>query len=165
MMEYEEQLKLQAYLDGELPEAEARAFADQLARDPEAGALLQELRQTRDTVAGFEKEIRVPESREFYWSKIQREIRRQELSREEPSVPVPAWMLLLRRILMPATAIAVLAFLVLTASRPGVTHPSDTALDDSGAFTYHDYAGGATFVWLSYPAENSLADDEAAMFE
>jgi len=33
MIEHEQQLKLQAYLDGELPEAEARAVAEWLSRD------------------------------------------------------------------------------------------------------------------------------------
>ena len=34
----------------------------------------------------------------------------------------------------------------------------ETALADSGAFTYHDYSAGATLVWLSYPAEDEVAD-------
>ena len=36
----------------------------------------------------------------------------------------------------------------------------ETALADAGAFTYRDYAAGTTLVWLSYPAENELADDD-----
>src|SRR6266702_2258506 len=80
MMDYDAQLKLQAYLDGELPEAEARAVATWLARDREAVALLAELRATRKALAGFEAGIRLPESGEFFWSKIQRAISALELA-------------------------------------------------------------------------------------
>jgi hypothetical protein len=31
---------------------------------------------------------------------------------------------------------------------------------DSGAFTYHDDAAGATLVWLSYPAESDPAEND-----
>ena len=78
MMEQEQQLRLQAYLDGELPEAEARAVAEWLSRDGEAMALATELRQTTEALGGFEQGIRLPESREFYWSKIQRQIQRED---------------------------------------------------------------------------------------
>ena len=36
----------------------------------------------------------------------------------------------------------------------------ETALADAGAFTYRDYSAGATLVWLTYPAENEVADDD-----
>src|SRR6266513_3336151 len=76
-MKQELQLKLQAYLDGELPDGEAREAAGLLAQDAEARALLAELKKTRAALAGFETDIKLPESREFYWSKIEREIQRQ----------------------------------------------------------------------------------------
>ena len=53
-MEHEVQLKLQAYLDGELSEAEAREIGNLLAKDREAVALQNELRNTRQALAGFE---------------------------------------------------------------------------------------------------------------
>ena len=43
----EQQLKLQAFLDGELPEQEARDMAALVARDAEAADLVAELRHTR----------------------------------------------------------------------------------------------------------------------
>src|ERR1700716_3675106 len=98
-MEYDRQLKLQAYLDGELPEAEAREAANWLARDREAVALHAELRNTRQALVGFEIGITLPESREFYWSKIQREIERQDQPQTRPqSGPFYAR---LQRFLMP----------------------------------------------------------------
>jgi len=75
-MDYNAQLKLQALLDGELPEAEASEVAKWLARDREAAALLEELRHTGAALKGAEMGVRLPESREFFWSKVQREIQR-----------------------------------------------------------------------------------------
>ena len=78
MIEYETQLKLQAFLDGELPEDEARTIAARVAQDPEATDLLAELRNTRQALSLFEEGPKLPESREFYWSKIQRAIEQLE---------------------------------------------------------------------------------------
>jgi len=156
-MTYDEQLKLQAYLDGELPEAEARALANWLAQDREAVALHAELRNTRKALAGFEVGVTLPESREFFWSKIEREIRRLEPT--EPPRPRPSVFAAWRRFLVPAGAVAALALVALVASKqPGLVSGSrgpdlEAALADPGAFTYRDYETGTTLVWLSYPAE------------
>ena len=158
-------LKLQAYADGELSEREAREVADLLAKDTDARALVEELKNTCSALAGFEAEIKLPESREFYWSKIEREIRRLETSRTsrpEPSV-FAAW----RRFLVPAGALAVLVlagfliFPLLHGPHMAESAESEFTLPDSEAFTYHDYANGTTLVWLSYPAENEFADKDS----
>ena len=60
-------------------------MANWLARDREAAALLEELRNTRAALAGFEAEVRLPESREFFWSKIEREIQRLEAPAPRPA--------------------------------------------------------------------------------
>jgi len=159
-MDYEAQLKLQAFLDGELPEAEARQVANRLAQDQEASALLAELRQTRQALAGFETGTRLPESREFYWSKIQREIERLEAPMAAPaSNPLLAR---LRRLFVPATAtlLAVIAGVVMLGPRPAAAPELETAVSDTGAFTYHDYSAGATLIWLSYPSENEIAQND-----
>jgi anti-sigma factor RsiW len=159
-MDWEAQLKLQAFLDGELPEKEARAMAEKLAREPDSAALLTELRQTRDALAGFEEDVRLPESREFFWSKIEREIERSE--RPAPAPPAAAWLARLRRLLVPVAAMSLLAITGFVAIRQSgsPSGATETALADPGAFTYRDYNSGTTLVWLSYPAENELADDE-----
>lgn len=164
-MNEELSLKLQAYADGELSGWEAREVADLLAKDADARALLAELKNTSSALAGFEAEIKLPESREFYWSKIEREIRRLETSpppRPETS-PFVAW----RRFLVPAGALAALVIAGFLAfpqfHRPRVTATAEAefALADSQAFTYHDYANGTTLVWLSYPAENEFTDTDS----
>ena len=169
-MDYDSQLKLQALLDGELPAAEASEVSQWLARDPEAAALREELCNTQAAMAGFEAGIQLPESREFFWSKVQRKIERLETPAAKPaSAPISA---LLRRFLVPASAIALLVIAGVVLTRPigpsGRTPAAEieTALADSGAFTYRDYSAGATLVWLSYPADTEVAEtDEMGTIE
>ncbi len=160
MMDYQEQLKLQAFLDGELPEAEARKVAAWIAQDSEAAGLCQELRHTREAMAKAEMPVKLPESREFYWSRIQREIERSE-PRAMAAAPGYSWLAGLRRLLAPTAAVALLAIAGIMAFRPGHAYSlMETSLADPGAFTYRDYATGTTLVWLSYEPENGIAEDE-----
>ncbi len=167
-MDNEFQLKLQAYLDGELPEAEAREVANRLAQDQEAVALHGELRNTRKALAGIDVGVTLPESREFFWSKIAREIQRQERS-ESPRLG-PSLFAAWRRFLFPAGAVAALVLAAFVGSLQlgrGSRDPElAVAQADTGAFTYRDYSAGATLVWLPYPAENEAANGtDAATFE
>ena len=161
-MTHEQQLKLQAFLDGELPENEARDMAALVARDGEAADLVAELRHTRRALAGFEPGLKVPESREFYWSKIERAIGRQEPAPETASTV--SFLARLRRLLVPAGAaaalaiVAAVAFLELGAPAGLARTVTETTSADSGTFTYQDDAHGTTLVWLTYPAESGFAD-------
>jgi negative regulator of sigma E activity len=156
-MDIDAQLKLQAFLDGELPEAEAKDVANWLARDQEAALLLGELRHTRQGLAGYETVMQLPESREFYWSKIKREIER--LDPVPAAAPKRSLLAAWRRMLVPASAIAgVIIVALLMVGPQGVVTESEAAMEDPGAFTYRDYPAQATLVWLSYPAENEIAE-------
>jgi anti-sigma factor RsiW len=160
MSDQEQQLKLQAFFDGELSEPEAREVANRLARDPAAAALHAELRNTRQALAGFEATIKLPESREFYWSKIQRDILRAEPPALESEGVSLSFLQLLRRSLMPAAVLATLVMAVIIAvGRTPATADLETAASDAGAMTYRNYESGTTLVWLSFPAENGLADE------
>lgn len=154
MMDDKAQLRLQAYLDGELAQGERHEVEAWLARDAEAVALLTELRQTTAALRGFESEIKLPESGEFYWSKIQREIQRQ--ARPTPAPASPSLVALWRRFLAPMSAMAAVVvaglLAVLQLGRPA-SPESEMALSDTAAFTYRDYARGMTLVWVSYPAD------------
>jgi anti-sigma factor RsiW len=160
MMDYESQLRLQACLDGELAAQEAAQFEERLANDPEAQALLGELRMTRTVLAGFEAGVKLPESPEFFWSKIRREIEREPRSVGDPrrGSLFAAW----RRWLVPAGAMAAGMAAVLLIGRSEQGPETQTSLTDSGAFTYHDFAARTTLVWLSYPAEEELGGGEEA---
>jgi len=135
-MDYNAQLKLQAFLDGELPKAEASEMASLVTRDREAAALLEELRNTDKVLAGFEGGIELPESRDFFWSKVQREIQRLEAPAPKfaPASLLARW----RRLLVPASALALVLVTVVVLIQPvgqfGRTSAADieTALADAG---------------------------------
>lgn len=156
MKDHESELKIQAFLDGELPESEAREVAAWLAQDGDAAGLMAELKNTRQALAGFDQSIKVPESREFYWSKIQREIERMPM--ESAPAPTVSWLAQLRRMLIPATALALVCLAGVVALRQGASPAGvETAVATPGAFTYRDFNSGTTLVWLPYPAEDQLA--------
>jgi len=156
------QLKLQAYLDGELSEREAREIEAALAGDAEARALLAELRNTSGALAAFVADLKLPETRDFFWSKIEREIQRRDRVAAGHPAPSSWW----RRFLIPAGAFAVLVLVGLIGfksfgpANDAQTAAVETFLTDAGAMTYRDEAEGMTVVWLSYPAENEFADFE-----
>lgn len=161
-MKQDLQLKVQAFLDGELPSSEAKAVEALIAGNAAARDLLMELTHTRAALKAHEVELKLPETREFYWSKIQRQIARQE----QPPVGAPqvSPLLWLRRLLAPAGALAaVLLGVLVVHNQTGLSHARggavmETDLPDAESFTYRDYSSGTTLVWLSYPAENEFTD-------
>lgn len=166
LMNEEQQLKLQAYLDGELPEPERRRVAAWLANDAAAAALSAELRNTRQAFGHFDAGLKLPESREFYWSKIQREIRRRELS-ASATQPSRWWARVLRRWLAPALTVTALLTVATVGLELGLWRTpakgpeTEMTVADAGAFTYQDFANGTTLVWVSYPAESGIAKPKA----
>jgi hypothetical protein len=102
-------LKLQSWVDGELPDRESRQMAELVRTDKEAAALAAELKTTKGFLAGNGLEAKLPESREFYWSKIERAIERAGVDTEEREPG--SWLVALRRLLVPATGFALVAFL------------------------------------------------------
>jgi anti-sigma factor RsiW len=158
-MNQETQFKLQAYLDGELPVAERAQIETLLQQDAVAVALLAELRHTTGALTGYEAELKLPESREFYWSKIQREIQRQPAPVRVAEFSVSHW---LRRMLVPAGALAAIAIAVmLSVPRRGGAGDYFSASGDAVAFTYQNYNTGTTLVWLDFSSENDFSDPSA----
>ena len=108
-MNWDQKLKLQAWVDGELSENEARQVAALVEGDQNAQAIVAELRVTRSFLAGNEPEARLADGRDFYWSKIQRDIERLDRAAElEPSRA--QWWLAWRRLLAPVSGLALIAF-------------------------------------------------------
>ena len=66
---FDQQLRLQAYFDGELSDREERV-ADAEATGPEFQALLIEFRTVKSALTAGELERKHPETRELCWSKI-----------------------------------------------------------------------------------------------
>lgn len=168
MIEYEIQLKIQAFLDGELTEVESQEVAALITSDSEASALHAELKNTRRALAGSEEGVVLDESREFYWSKIQREIEKAAPV-TEPEPGVSLWQAL-SRLFKPVAATAVVVLLGYSAFLYYGERPSHgggatevlVASADAEAITFHDYSDDTTFVWFSYPAENGVANGGSA---
>lgn len=163
-MNIELQLKLQAYIDGELSDAETCELLGRLDGDEQASALLTELKNTRAAIRAGEPEQRLPESRDFYWSKIRREIEREEmLSSRVEHVP---WLQRFVRYLLPAaSAVLLLVLGFLTVHQEGnasvsTAYQLESAVPGADAFTYVDEEEGTTLIWFSYPVENEFADEE-----
>jgi len=164
-MKQDIQLKLQAYLDGELPPGEAKSVAALVASNPEACELLTELTNTRAAIAAHDVDIKVSAARDFYWSGIRREIERQEQAAQPRSEGNSFSILtILRRMLVPASGVAVVLLAGMLAWQPLrnagslTVEETETTFADAGAFTYRDYASGTTLVWVDYPAENDFAE-------
>jgi anti-sigma factor RsiW len=168
-MSEEQQLKLQAFLDGELSEREAREVLVWTQRDGDAALLLAELKNTRQAITGAAPQMKLPESREFYWSKIAREIQRPEPQRT--SSPAVSIFAALRRFLLPASAVAALVIaglfshfntpkLGLESVADADTASVETTQVDSDATTYRDASEGTTLVWFSSAADDNPAQDK-----
>src|SRR6185295_13039907 len=97
-MNDEAQLKLQAWVDGELTAKDAAEVSAWVANDNAAKSLADELRMAKTVLAGNEPEYAVPASREFYWSAIERQISREEV---KPAAVASGWVLQWRRWLAP----------------------------------------------------------------
>jgi anti-sigma-K factor RskA len=142
------ELKLQAWLDGELSDSEARRFDREMAGDAEASQLVAELRSVKNALAGNETPLAVPETREFYWSKIERQIQREAQSPRVQAPSQPAWC----RWLAPFAGYAALACMLLLAVKP-FAPPTFDELSSTGegmeAVTFHDQSTGMTVVWLA----------------
>jgi anti-sigma factor RsiW len=165
MISQDLQLKLQALLDNELSAAEAAEVNALLARDAAAQSLLAELRAAKSALAGNEPEVRLPEGREFFWSKIEKEIARQ-------SAPAPAprpvsWLAWLRPYLLPVSGFALLVCLAgILALNPRASSEQDEGIelasDEVGSYTFHDQEQGTTMVWLYNRNEDSPSAQPAS---
>jgi hypothetical protein len=103
-----EELELQAYVDGELSGWSASRVRRRIANDPEAQRLVAELTTTRGFLKANEPERPLTEDRDFYWSRIREGILRSEQAEE---TAVPAGMVSWRRVLAPLAGVAMAVIL------------------------------------------------------
>jgi len=147
-MKHELQLKVQAWLDGELPDREARRIGEWIASDAEASALAAELGCVKEVMFHNEAAAAPGESREFYWSKIEAQIRREAGLRHSGATP---WYARWRGYLAPAAGVAALACVLVMAIRQHAAPTFDeisSTIDGMEAVTFHDQSSQMTVVWL-----------------
>lgn len=168
-MKPEVELKLQAYLDGELSDREAREIAAAVANDPQAQALMAELKNTVAVLRDNEPQIAVPESREFYWSKIERAIERAE---PEPVAPLLALWFSLRRVIAPVAGVALVLFLGIasfkfhTVNDPSIHLAEVESLSEHvSSFSFRSQSDNMFVVWLHENSDQQAAADSDTAFE
>jgi anti-sigma factor RsiW len=155
------ELELQSLLDGELNQTDVARVRAALSENLHAQGIFAELQNTRQLLTATRPIVKVPASREFYWSQVQKEILRAQSLRNSGSVADRGLSLFeqWRRLLIPAGAFAaVVLSLLLSLQYLGpmsVAGPELESFASTAAFSYRDYASRTTLVWLSYPAEDT----------
>ena len=149
-MNTEFKLKLQAFLDGELPERAAKDVEVQMRSLPEAQSLLDELKFTRQALRENEPEYHLADSRDFYWSQIERAIlAQQEAATHRRRLFSLAW---LRRYWPQLSGASVAAILLAIAalqvnwSSPPVWEDVESPLADTSTFWFRSEPDRLTLV-------------------
>ena len=153
-------MQVQAYLDNELSPAEARKVAEVISGNPEARALYDELKDTKQMlVSTGEGPLQLQDPRDFYWSQIRRRIESEERQPERPK-PTAWWMRLMAPV---AGAVALFAVLLSlsdgskitpgnmasgTPARQGPFHEIETQAQYS-TITFRSESEGMTVVWVN----------------
>ncbi len=164
-MNSDTQLKIQAYLDNELSPGEARQIAAMLSSDRDLQELYGELRATKESLRDNEPEVKLGDSREFYWSQIQRRIATAEWA-PAPRAARPLWV----RLLAPLAGTAALFALLLAVMNPSTRiAPTTTGgaivsaantnrplhgevedlAEEVSSVTFRSEENGVTVVWLT----------------
>lgn len=154
MINKETKLRLQAHLDNELSDRETREMAAWLDREPEARALYNELNNIKHLLVNNEPEAKLPESREFYWSKIERTIRQESAKAPASGAATgrfPWWV----RVFAPALGVVVLLVSALSVVKFGTgpqtvryLHEVETPLEETSAISFRSQSAGMTVVWV-----------------
>jgi anti-sigma-K factor RskA len=161
-MNEEVQLKIQAWVDGELSGWQSRSVAKLVERDADAKALATELRQTKVAMAQNEATIALPELREFYWNKVRLQIEREEAAGQKRVSPSWDPMAIFRRLALPLAGVAVVcavAMLSLNQFSTSAVDDVSTPSDEMSALTFHDQSAGMTVVWLQDNSDQSGPDE------
>jgi hypothetical protein len=151
-MNREAQLKVQAWLDGELGRGDVAEVSRLVREDPVSAGLARELKLTRQWLAAGEPVRPLPQTREHYWDGIARQL----TPHGQPGTTTRAladWGIWLRWLIPAAAAIVLLAVLFTPpadAPRSAGISPAevDTPLDDLGSFTFRSDSEQMTVVWV-----------------
>jgi anti-sigma factor RsiW len=168
-MNQEVELKLQAYLDGELSARQAREVAAFLAKDAEAQKLFAELKTTTAALCENEPQATLPESPEFYWSKIERAIAHTE---REPAKPLVAIWFSLRRIIAPVAGLALVLFLGIASLKVNTVNDPlaylaevESLSEHVSSFSFRSQSENMFVVWLHENTDQQSPSDADADFD
>ncbi len=155
--------RIQAYLDGELPESEHAEVAALLDADESLQGLYDELIEGRDLLRTHEPQRSVPEPRDFYWSKIAQGIEKVD----QAGVPVESSSQQKRRFsywvkwLLPVGGLAAVLFLAMLsqfgvpkgagtqAEKASSYHEMDNPLETGSLISFRSNSEGVTVLWIT----------------
>lgn len=157
-----EQELVQAWIDGQLGPTEAREVAALVQRDPAFRALADNVRGLSRLLRDHPLPRTVPESREFYWSKIRRGIeeneRAVERTRDQGSLATRALRWLPWLVPAAAAVLAVAFFLRPAPETPTLVGPRgvpqmaehrvEAVSDQLTTLTFYSAEDAMTVVWL-----------------
>lgn len=150
-------IELQTWVDGELDADHARRVEARVAADAESRTLAGNLRSFRQLVREHEPARAMPVSRDFYWSRIRREIERESATPvlEQPARR-PAWIPWLAW-LVPAAAVVVAGLFLgrdsgQAPAPPGAMVGHRIEVPDTGmsTLTFYSAKDAVTVVWVSH---------------
>lgn len=168
-MNWERQLELQAWVDGELSAGDARRVAAFAESDADARALANELRMAKAFISANEPEVKVPDTREFYWSQIQRRIAQAEPA--PAASPALSWQFVWRRLVTPLSGLALVTFLAVvsfnTFREPAIDDSSrfmvevENLSDDVGSISYRSQSENMFVVYLYKKDQEAESDTQS----
>lgn len=167
---YQDELQIQALLDGELPPDEARRVRQCIDADPHWRACHESLAAVRGLLQEAELPRSVPDAHEFYWATIARRIelaeRRDAAEAPPKGLPLPGWIRRLRPLAWSAGLTAALASLVLLLTGPGerlalfrsahlgTNHDIEITSGDVNSIAFRSEAEGVSVVWVQTRLDN-----------
>jgi hypothetical protein len=95
--------------------------------------------------------LKLPESREFFWSKIEREIRRLDPAETRPQGGT-FWKL--RKLLAPLAGVALVLLLALSTLKTGIEEPTghlaevENLSEHTGAYSFRSHSEKMFVVWV-----------------
>ena len=142
------ELKLQALVDGELDAREVREVEALLAQDAQSAALMQELKWAKGALVGNDAEVALPETREFFWSKVERAIAIEEKQAAVAAPAERAWWL---KLLYPATGLAamVAVMFVVSGGRSTDGADSESVPEDVNAVSFRSESEQMSVVYVA----------------
>jgi anti-sigma factor RsiW len=150
-MNHDTEQKLLAHLDHELSQEESSAVAKMLGQDTQAKALFEELRATKELLHGNELQRTLPELRDFYWSKIKRDILAAERARDSQHAAPPLskwWMRLVAPLAGTSFLVVVLLMALRNSQSNSYFHEVETPVEESTGITFHSESAHMTIVWI-----------------
>ena len=156
MKENEIELKIQALVDGELTEFEAGKLRDRIKNDIRLQILHERLMQMKNLISKHEMPRVLPESSDFYWSKIAQEIEAGG-SAAQSSAQSLGMKWVFRR-LAPLLGIASVALLI-TLQGPNLpdlgivldhNHELELLADEIDVMTFNSADDSMSVVWIDY---------------